>query len=165
MNVLLERLETLRVGDAMCARIVEIPEFKTMAEAAEILTQHRVSAAPVVDEQGRCIGILSTTDFAKCVAAINGPTCEEGERRPPEWALATPLSYDEPVTTYMTSAVQTVEEATPLVTAARMMCAQHYHRLIVLDRSHRPVGIISTMDVVAALVNLADEAERFGGRE
>lgn len=162
MNVLLERLETLRVGDAMCGRIVEIPEFKTMAEAAEILTNHQISAAPVVDEQGRCIGILSTTDFAKCVASINGSTVEE-ERRPPDWKVATPLSYDEPVTGFMTSAVQTVEEATPLVTAARMMCAQHYHRLIVLDRSHRPVGIVSTMDVVAALVNLADEAERFGG--
>jgi predicted transcriptional regulator len=40
-----------------------------------------------------------------------------------------------------------------------MMCAQHYHRLIVLDRSQRPVGVISTMDIVASLVNLADEAQ------
>lgn len=159
MNVLVERLQMLRVADAMCGRIVEIPDYKAMAEAAVILTANEVSAAPVVDDQGRCVGIISTTDFVKCVAATNGRVCHEEHQCPPDWKMQTTPAYDEPVTAYMTAAVQTVSVETPLVAAARMMCAQHYHRLIVLDASHRPVGLISTMDIVAAMVNLADELQ------
>ncbi|MEX2187481.1 MAG: CBS domain-containing protein [Pirellulales bacterium] len=159
MNVLVERLQTLRVGDAMCGRIVEIPDYKTMAEAAAILTANEVSAAPIVDDHGRCVGIISTTDFVKCVASTNGHVCREEHQCPPEWEMQATPAYDEPVTAYMTAAVQTVTVDAPLVAAARMMCAQHYHRLIVLDATHRPVGVVSTMDIVASMVNLADEVK------
>jgi CBS-domain-containing membrane protein len=39
------------------------------------------------------------------------------------------------------------------------MCEQHLHRLPVVSADGRVVGIISTMDVVAALVNAIDEME------
>lgn len=165
MNLLVERLRTLRVGDAMSGRVVEIADYKTMAEAAAILTANEVSAAPIVDDQGRCVGIISTTDFVKCVATTNGRTCADGHQCPPDWKMQTTPAYDERVSKYMTAAVQTVTVHTPLVAAARMMCAQHYHRLVVLDEAHRPVGVISTMDIVAALVNLADEVQAQQDRE
>jgi CBS-domain-containing membrane protein len=132
-----------------------------MTEAAMILTAKEVSAAPVVSDQGRCMGIISTTDFAKCAAATAAEPQSTDRLCPPELRLEATSAYDQPVTAYMTAAVQTIKADAPLVTAARMMCAQHYHRLIVLDDAQRPVGVISTMDIVAALVNLADEARTF----
>jgi CBS domain-containing protein len=41
--------------------------------------------------------------------------------------------------------------------AAKIMCLQHVHRLPVVDASGKPVGIISSMDLVAALSNAAEE--------
>jgi CBS-domain-containing membrane protein len=168
MNVLIDRLQTLRVADAMCDRIVEVPTYKTMAEAARVLADHHVSAAPVVDDHGRCVGLISTADFVKCVAELS----DEAQPHKPamrgdagDWTACADATghvvppHDEPVARYMTAAVQTITAEAPLVTAARMMCAQHYHRLLVLDGTGRPAGVISTMDVVAALVHLADEVQ------
>jgi CBS-domain-containing membrane protein len=164
MDVLLDRLQTLCVGDAMCGRVVEVPAYKTMAEAALVLSEHHISAAPVVDDCGHCVGLLSTADFVKCMAALADAEAlaaggaigvtPTGEQR-----LNVVPPHEEAVTRYMSAAVQTVTAEAPLVTAARMMCAQHYHRLLVLDGAGRAVGVLSTMDVVAALVHLADEAQ------
>jgi predicted transcriptional regulator len=44
-----------------------------------------------------------------------------------------------------------------LLHAARIMCDQHIHRLIAVDRIGRPEGIVSSLDVVAALVQAVDE--------
>ena len=46
----------------------------------------------------------------------------------------------------------------PLVEVARVMCDGHWHRVPVVDDGGALCGIISTMDVLAALVNAADES-------
>ena len=38
-----------------------------------------------------------------------------------------------------------------------MMCGAHIHHLLVIDDENHPVGVISTMDIVAAMVNVVDE--------
>ncbi|MFM2096303.1 MAG: hypothetical protein RIS70_3427, partial [Planctomycetota bacterium] len=53
--------------------------------------------------------------------------------------------------------VQSIAESAPLSHAAKIMCLQHVHRLPVVDASGKPVGIISSMDLVAALSNAAEE--------
>jgi CBS-domain-containing membrane protein len=58
----------------------------------------------------------------------------------------------------MSHAVQSIAAHRSLLAAARMMCDGHLHRLVVLDAAGRPEGMISTMDVVAALLNTVDEA-------
>ena len=37
------------------------------------------------------------------------------------------------------------------------MCQQHIHRLIVLDEQDHPVGILSSLDIVAAMVAVFEE--------
>ncbi len=46
-----------------------------------------------------------------------------------------------------------------LLAAARLMCEKHVHRLPVLDLDNKLVGLITAMDVVAALVNAMDERD------
>jgi CBS domain-containing protein len=64
---------------------------------------------------------------------------------------------------HMTPAVQSVAVDAPLLAAARIMDAQHVHRLIVLDAKERPIGVVSTMDIVAALLNAIEEMEMHAG--
>jgi CBS domain-containing protein len=52
---------------------------------------------------------------------------------------------------------QTMAEA--LLKAGRIMWAQHVHRLPVVNSQRRVVGMITSSDMVAALVQAADEAE------
>jgi CBS domain-containing membrane protein len=67
--------------------------------------------------------------------------------------------FDDLVMARMTPAVQTVRADVPLLKAGRIMWAQHVHRLPVVDSQGRVIGIITSSDMVAALVQAADEAE------
>ena len=113
-----------------------------LADVAETLSAHEISSAPVTDDQGRCIGILSAADFLKRLGA-GGSAASETEN----------------VSSYMTPAVQSIASDAGLLTAARIMCAEHIHHLPVIDPNEKMVGVVSTMDVVAAVVNAVDELE------
>jgi CBS domain-containing protein len=60
----------------------------------------------------------------------------------------------------MTSPALTIRLDESLLTAARMMEQHHVHRLVVVapDGEH-PVGVISTTDLVHALVELLEQAD------
>ena len=74
-------------------------------------------------------------------------------------ASATSAAHQAVVSRFMSSNVQSLLPGEPLVRAARMMCEQHLHRVPVVNDEGRVVGIISTMDLVAALLNALDEME------
>ena len=63
MNSSIERLLSLRVVDVMKRDVICISANATMADAAKTLVSHEVSGAPVIDEQGYCVGILTRADF------------------------------------------------------------------------------------------------------
>ncbi|MCE9556420.1 MAG: CBS domain-containing protein [Planctomycetes bacterium] len=135
-----------------------------MEDAAELMVRHEISGAPVIDELGRCVGILSGYDFAVRERAGCGKT--EPPRRQAEHVLVRnqpnePYHIEDVredmVRNYMTSAVQTIDISATLMQAARAMCGAHVHRLIVLDDRGRPAGIVSSLDVVAALLSVVTE--------
>jgi len=167
MATALDRLRSLRVADVMNRQVVPVQAQQTMSEAAELFVSRRISGAPVVDEMGRCVGILSAADFVcRESAAAHGSTfhaaCEKAVvRQSPNgpWVIQDVLS--DRVSAHMTPAVQTVDSNSPLVEAGRIMCTQHIHRLPVLDAAGHPLGMLTSLDIVAAFVTAVDEkAER-----
>lgn len=148
----IDRLRSLQVSDVMTKQVVHISLEQTMAEVIDVFAQHQISAAPVVDRHGTCVGILSTTDFLKRDVDAHG-VCGPARRMP-----GSGMVEDVPAS-YMTTPVQSVAPDAPLLSAATVMCHQHFHRLLVLDEQQRVVGVLSTMDVVAALLNSIDEMD------
>ena len=67
------RLQSLTVADVMTRRVTAIPGCARMQEAARILAEADASGAPVVDAAGRCIGVLSATDFLKYEVVKSDP--------------------------------------------------------------------------------------------
>ena len=57
----------------------------------------------------------------------------------------------------MTTAVQSITADDPMTEAARRMCAAHVHRLPVLDHNARVIGLVTTLDIVAALLGAIEE--------
>ena len=53
----------LTAADLMTAPVMTIPEEMSLSEAARLLSGAHVSGAPVVDAEGRCVGVLSSSDF------------------------------------------------------------------------------------------------------
>jgi len=51
----------------------------------------------------------------------------------------------------MSRDVVTAAAATPIADVARMMLDAHIHRVFVVDAQRRPVGIVSSTDIIAAV--------------
>ena len=157
MCTAIDRLRSLKVSDVMTRSIVEVSSSHGMDEAAEIFAANHVSSAPVTDEQGNCVGILSATDFLQRDCGRNSQDVDahlliNGD-------LEAPLKIEptcDVVGSYMTDAVQSIAPDQPLLNAARVMCVEHIHHLPVIE-GRSVVGMISVMDVVAAMMNSLDE--------
>jgi CBS-domain-containing membrane protein len=147
-----ERLQGLTVGDVMSRKVITISASADMAEAANALSGAGASGAPVVDADGRCIGVLSATDFLK----YEGSRGAGGRRTHVRTGDRNYLPRNS-VRRFMSTAVQTVPRDATLMHAARVMCVEHIHRLLVLDDRSSPVGVVSTLDVIAALIGAVDE--------
>ncbi len=58
-------LRDLTAGDLMTHEVVRLPEAMPLRDAALLLIRNHVGGAPVVDRQGKCIGVLSAIDFLR----------------------------------------------------------------------------------------------------
>jgi CBS-domain-containing membrane protein len=155
MNSAIQRLQQLCVADVMRREVVEVSANQTMTDAAKKLGEHDISGAPVVDEQGRCVGMLSALDFVRRETKLNSASYLSGC---PIQAAEIQHGANESVRAFMSTAVQSVHARVPLIEAARMMCGAHIHRLPVLDARGRAIGMVTSMDLVAAIVHTIDES-------
>lgn len=55
----------LTAADLMTRDMVVLPKEMSLQEAARLLLQNQIGGAPVVDGGGRCVGVLSATDFVR----------------------------------------------------------------------------------------------------
>lgn len=136
MNSAIERLLMLRAADVMSKNLVQLSARDSMTKAAEVMIHHHVTGAPVVNEVGQCIGVLSATDFLRH-EQVGGD--------------------DDLVRAYMSPGVKIASPITSLVDVARVMCKYHLHRVMVLDHGERLVGVVSSLDIVAALIKAVEE--------
>ena len=158
-----DALTQLRVADVMQRRVIAVSNHATMCEAATLLNEHQIGGAPVVDEAGRCVGVLSSSDFTlrdrqqDSASSVPHRDCEftvaSDEFRGPVQIHYVP---DDCVERYMTPATQTIDANLSLVEAARYMSYEQVSRLVVIDDDSRPVGIIGALDLLAAWVREVD---------
>jgi CBS domain-containing protein len=148
----------LTARDLMTREVESIPQWMSLPVAARMLSRAHVSGAPVVDGEGRCLGVISTTDFM---------TWAEGGESAAKHAYGDSSAHsawqmveaeDLPVNLvrrYMTANPVTVGPETPVGELAQKMVDAHIHRVIVVDKDNRPLGIISSTDILAAIANTA----------
>jgi CBS-domain-containing membrane protein len=171
MNSLYDRLDSLRVRDVMSLDVVTVPSSLSMDDAAARMTAQDVTGAPVVDDQGRCVGMLSAADFLRRSCRMQEASLCRSPRGTehvlahlPNEALCIEAIDDFDITRYMSAAVQTIRDDAALIETARVMCAAHVHRLPVLDKLGKPIGIVSSLDLVSAMMNAMDEHRQMDRR-
>lgn len=163
MSVITKPILALTAKDLMNSEVTLIPRDMGMQAAARRLGQMHISGAPVVDEQGRCVGVLSSNDFVSCCAAnrtrcakhrteANCGPCMFPDCVSSEWQML-PMTenVEGMVRDLMSPDPVTATPETPIAQLAQMMMDAQIHRIIIVDNQHRPVGVVSTIDIVAAL--------------
>jgi CBS domain-containing protein len=138
---------------------VSIPETATVHEAMALLTDKGFSAAPVIDEAGRPVGVISRTDIL-----IHERERIESQQGTPEVDLAPTHHGHRPpegfqiqsvdttlVRAIMTPVVFCVAPETSACSVIAQMLFLKVHRLFVVDDLGVLVGVISSADVLRAL--------------
>jgi CBS-domain-containing membrane protein len=146
---------SLTAVDVMSRDVVALPQHISLRTAAHLLANAHVTGAPVIDESGVCIGVLSSTDFIHWAEKEHHPLLRAGRDCVScEWQMVEveDLPADE-VSDSMTPDPVTVQPSTSITELARMMLDAHIHRVVVVDHGGRPVGIVSSTDVLAAAAN------------
>jgi CBS domain-containing protein len=138
------------VKDVMTTPVIAVRKGASFKEMAERLREHRVSAFPVVDDEGAVIGVVSEADLLTKEAALYGGHAGirgmiSGMLHGREQERAAGVTAGD----LMTRPAVTVRPDEPVEHAARLMYARRVKRLPVTDAAGHLAGIISRADVLA----------------
>ncbi|MEU1473907.1 CBS domain-containing protein [Streptomyces sp. NPDC001668] len=134
------------VGDLMTTAVVSVRRDMGFKDIVQNLTEHDITAVPVVDDQGRPIGVVSEADLLRRQEnqADPGGHLSATHLLPAESAKAHALTAGE----LMTSPAVTARPEWSVVEAARAMARHRVKRLPVVDDLGRLVGIVSRDDLL-----------------
>jgi len=143
------------VQDVMTRTVVVVSDSVPFKDVVRRMQEYRVSALPVVDGEGRIVGIVSEGDLILKEDPELGDEggLFEGRRRRIEREKAAGLVARE----LMTSPPITVAPEASLGEAARLMHRKGVKRLPVVDPEGRVLGIVSRADLLK--VFLRSDAE------
>ena len=145
----------MKAGDVMTTGAATVKPSASLAEAARLMTEHRISGLPVVDEGGKLVGIVSEGDFLRrqggdrmrwIEAFLDGGSNAVGDlssRRVEDIMSKDPVSAG-------------VE--TPLTEIVDAMERHNVKRIPVVDDG-RVVGIVSRANLLLALLRRADNPQ------
>ncbi len=151
-------LEEVTAREVMTAAMITVRTDMSIQEAAQVLIENEISGAPVVDEIGRFVGVLSMTDIARDMAE-KGEAIEnrflrnfyaqgwEDEIDPEDMEKLVVRTSGQLVSDVMTPTIYTVAEGTPVVEITKTMISGRVHRLFV-TREGKLAGIVTTLDVL-----------------
>jgi len=126
-------LTDITAKEYMAANLVTFKKDQDMMSAIHKLLENGISGAPVTDNTGNIIGMLSEKDCLKVALS---------------WGYHTDQSAH--VGDYMTTSVVTVESDTSILEIAKMFIDTPYKRFPVLE-DNRLIGQISRQDVLRAI--------------
>jgi len=112
-----------KVADLMTEAVVTTEPHVSVDRVRRLLQRNKVSAVPVVDGEGRPLGIVSATD------------------------LVAGLKPASPVSSIMTEKVYTVPKYEDVSIAARIMRNHRIHRVVV-THEQKVAGVISAFDLL-----------------
>ncbi|MGW7789901.1 CBS domain-containing protein [Streptomyces tricolor] len=133
------------VGDLMTSAVVSVRQDTGFKDIAEHLAEHHTAAVPVVDGQGRPVGVLSEADLLRKQESQADPGGRPAAARllPAERAKADALTAEG-----LTNGPAVMARPRwPVVEAARAMARHHVKRPPVVDDAGRLVGIVSRSDL------------------
>lgn len=163
--VLTLRAET--AADLMTANPLSIRHDATIGDAGAFLVKHEISAAPVVDDAGRAVGVISHTDLVRHDSEMVLKDPQDAEyyraldrRCPPAMQdmVYGKKSGTVLVREVMTPVVIQVSTQDAAVAVVAKLLALKIHRLFVVDQSETLAGVISTLDVLNRLHSVVDNS-------
>ena len=144
-----------RVCDVMTAPALSVTEHTSYKQVARLLSEHRLSALPVLSRGGRVIGVVSEADLLRKQerhhSARPGGMSWRLHRKAAAKAEARNAGQ------LMTSPAVTIHPDAPVGSAARLLNSHHLRRLPVVDPDGQLLGIVSRRDLLSVFLRPDEE--------
>ena len=153
----------LHARDIMTRNVAVVHPDTTLLDAVRLLSARGISGLPVVDRDGRLVGMLTEGDLIRWHDGFRdkqGHWLEllaEGQDLAPNFLQAI-LDENRKVKAVMTQGAITVPEDMPAADIAKLMHERDIKRVPVVHDG-RIVGIVTRADLVRALAQSLDAAE------
>lgn len=143
--------------DIMRKKVVSVESWLTLPELSKLFLEKGISGAPVVDEVGAILGVVSQTDLVR--TRREGPAGVPSYHRDFDDSVrAAGLHFEEMdrtrVEQIMTPGAISLDEMTPVEKVAKVMVDSHIHRVLI-TKGEKLAGIVTTMDMMRALIAIA----------
>ena len=126
-----EHFDTLlahdRVSDFMSKPPFTLIRDATMADAKLLMRSHRISGVPIVDEEGKLMGLISLENLIICLENDN---------------------MDDPVEKHMVKDVVYLTDSMDVTTVIEYLMTYLYGRYPVIDKDNRVVGVVTNGDLI-----------------
>ncbi|MFJ9346410.1 CBS domain-containing protein [Streptomyces sp. NPDC101237] len=142
------------VRDVMTPTVLALRHSAAFKEIVKALHQWRVSAAPVLDDEGRVVGMVSEADLLRKEQAYDGAPVRYGRIRPEP---ATSKAAAVTVNGLMTAPAVTVGPDATLPEAARAMARHGVRRLPVVGPDGKLKGIVSRSDLLKVFLRTDED--------
>ncbi|MFC0808630.1 CBS domain-containing protein [Ensifer sp. P24N7] len=153
------------VKDVMTTKVIKLSPDNSVRQAAKLMFEHHVSGIPVVDDEGRLLGVISEGDLIR-----RTELCSEASAlmvdmtlAPDDRASAFVRRCSWRVGDVMTADPVTIDEDASLARVARLMHELGIKRIPVM-RNGELVGIVSRADLLQAIFS-AKKDETAAGDE
>lgn len=151
------------VFQVMSREVICLKPEASVESLRATLVENGISGAPVVDDAGKVVGIVSTTDVVRDQHE-RGETMEQSEQvrlhskggvtysPGPGYRMIDPGAT---VGDVMSRKVITIRENTSLAQASELMARNHVHRLPVVSDGGKVVGLVSSLDILGWVAGLS----------
>jgi CBS domain-containing protein len=147
----------LTAADVMTTNVITVKKETTIRELAELFAQHRISSAPVVDDSGKMIGIVTETDLIEQDKSLHIPTVIslfdwvfylESDRK---FEKELKKMTGQTVGDIFTEDVLSVEPTTPVSDVADLISSRKVNSVPVVEGG-RLVGIVARIDLIRSMI-------------
>lgn len=155
----------LTARDVMRRDVITVDRATPLSEIERILTEHRISGAPVTDETGAIVGVVSLRDL---VERYVDDADARPRRSPGYFSLSTeelgdedyeltelPAESEETAEDVMTAQVHAVAAEASIADVAAEMVRHRIHRVLVESAGHF-AGIVGTFEILGAFARAGD---------
>lgn len=132
------------VESVMTSPVVRVMPETGFREIVALLAEYDITGVPVVDDDGRPLGIVSEADLLLTLAAQE----DQGSLMPPPGAARPGPDGSVTAADLMSGPVICITPSTSVVAAARLMGRHGVKRLPVLDVDGRVFGMVSRGDLL-----------------
>ena len=141
-------MDSRTAADIMARSEATLDPETDIYDALARLLKSRLTGAPVVDDEGKLLGMLTERDCLKVLVggALDGlPTGK--------------------VSDYMTASAQSISPTATLFDIAHIFLTRSYRKLPVVDEAGRVIGQVSRRDMLVAIESSRDNLRLYGVKD